>query len=125
MGDDVGQSSCGGIWASIYNKENGMSIAEDMKKKGVAWTKANKKAGSRIQGLELIRSKLKASLKPFQEEPGLYIFDNCVHLIRTLPTLPRSEYNSEDIDTNAEDHAYDALRYRILKRGVAVKVQQM
>lgn len=43
--------------------------------------------------------------------PGLQIFENCVNLIRTLPALPYSKVQVEDVDTNAEDHAYDALRY--------------
>jgi phage terminase large subunit len=48
------------------------------------------------------------------EKSKLYIFDNCVNLIRTLPALPLDEKNLEDVDTNAEDHAYDALTYGLL-----------
>ena len=44
-------------------------------------------------------------------KPGLVIFENCVNLVRTLPALPYSKVNVEDVDTNAEDHAYDALKY--------------
>ena len=55
------------------------------------------------------------------ELPGLYIFDNCNHFIRTVPTLPRSERDIEDVDTNAEDHIADESRYRIYqKRQVSV-----
>jgi hypothetical protein len=43
--------------------------------------------------------------------PRLLIYSNCVNLIRTLPALPRSNRNPEDVETTAEDHAYDALRY--------------
>lgn len=43
--------------------------------------------------------------------PRLLIYSNCVNLIRTLPALPRSARNPEDVETTAEDHAYDALRY--------------
>ena len=44
-------------------------------------------------------------------EPGLVVMKNCTNLIRTLPALPYSKTKFEDVDTNAEDHAYDALRY--------------
>lgn len=43
--------------------------------------------------------------------PRLQVFENCVNLIRTLPTLPYDRLKVEDVDTNAEDHPYDTLRY--------------
>ncbi|QWY81907.1 terminase [Arthrobacter phage Sicarius2] len=43
--------------------------------------------------------------------PRLLIYDTCTELIRTLEALPRDEKNPEDVDTHAEDHAPDALRY--------------
>ena len=49
-------------------------------------------------------------------EPRLRIVSTCTNLIRTLPTLPLSKTNSEDVDTKAEDHAYDALRYMCMTR---------
>lgn len=111
--------------SSIWNEENGMSIQVDMRKKKVTWKKANKKAGSRVHGLELLRSRLKAVLTNPTEEQGLYFFDHCVNTIRTLPTLPRSESNPEDVNSDAEDHIYDAVRYRLLSATAAIKVQQI
>ena len=46
-------------------------------------------------------------LKP----PRLQVFSTCTNLIRTLPALPYDTIRVEDVDTDAEDHAYDALRY--------------
>lgn len=43
----------------------------------------------------------------------LKIMRRCEHLIRTLPAVVRDKHNSEDVDTNCEDHAYDALRAMI------------
>lgn len=43
--------------------------------------------------------------------PGLVIYETCPNLIRTLPALPYDNVKVEDVDTKAEDHAYDALRY--------------
>jgi hypothetical protein len=33
-----------------------------------------------------------------------------------MPTLPLSKTNPEDVDTKADDHAYDALRYMMMSR---------
>jgi len=97
---------------AIFNTENGNCIADDMMEHGVYWTRSDKSPGSRIQGLEKIRELLKNAIKNGKELPGLYIFDTCTHTIRTLPTLPRDEKKPDDIDTNAEDHIYDVIRYR-------------
>lgn len=101
---------------AIYTEENKNCIADDMKKEGIVWTRSDKKPGSRIQGLEKIRELLKNAIKHPKEKPGLYFFDCCVHCIRTIPTLPRDEKNPEDIDSEAEDHVYDIVRYRVTNK---------
>lgn len=98
---------------AIFNTQNGNCIADDMRKVGVYWNESDKSPGSRIQGLEKLRELLKNALKNGNELPGLYIFNTCIHTIRTLPILPRDEKKPDDIDTNAEDHIYDVVRYRI------------
>lgn len=47
---------------------------------------------------------------------GLRIFSNCTNLIRTLPMLVHDTTNPEDLDTDGEDHAPDALRYGLMSR---------
>jgi hypothetical protein len=37
-------------------------------------------------------------------------------MIAQLPGLPLDKKNHVDVDTNAEDHLYDALRYGIMTR---------
>lgn len=44
-------------------------------------------------------------------EPGLLVFSTCENFIRTLPSLVYDKKRVEDVDTDGEDHAYDALRY--------------
>lgn len=75
---------------------------------------SNKSPGSRINGLELLRARLKASTAVPMEKPGIFFFNTCLHTLRTIPVLPRDESNIEDADTRAEDHLYDAVRYRLL-----------
>ena len=45
------------------------------------------------------------------------MFRNCRNLIRTLPAIPRDAKKPEDLNTAAEDHALDALRYLLMGRG--------
>lgn len=75
---------------------------------------SNKAAGSRQRGLELLRTYLEAALARPMEHPGLFVFDTCADWVRTVPVLPRSEKDPEDVDTQAEDHAYDETRYRLV-----------
>lgn len=108
--------------SSIFNKENGNSIAGDMEKIGVRWKPANKQAGSRTIGWELMRERLKCSTK--REGPGLYVFDTCRQFIRTVPVLPRDSRNPDDVDTETEDHCADETRYRCLCKRYSVTVRQ-
>jgi len=46
--------------------------------------------------------------------PKLHITAGCPNLLRTLPVLPYDKTKTEDLDTHAEDHAADALRYLVM-----------
>jgi hypothetical protein len=100
--------------SAIYAVENDKSIGKDMEKAGVYWTEADKRPGSRKSGFEALRKRLKSVLQSPLEEPGLFVFDNCTHFIRTIPVLPRDQRDPDDIDTDAEDHVYDEARYRVM-----------
>jgi len=98
--------------------DRGPSIFETLNRQGCRWTKADQSPRSRINGkLEIHRRLAKTILnKNGNYEPALQIFSTCRNLIRTLPALPLDKNNQEDVDTNAEDHAYDALRYGCMSR---------
>jgi hypothetical protein len=49
-------------------------------------------------------------------DPMLFIFSTGHHLLRTLPVMQHSEHDAEDLDTDAEDHAVDELRYACMSR---------
>jgi hypothetical protein len=52
--------------------------------------------------------------------PMLHVLDGtCEDLVRTLPSLPYDPNKVEDVDTNAEDHIADALRYLVMAIGTA------
>ena len=103
--------------SSIFDSDQGMSIGDDMAAAGVSWLHADKSPGSRKIGWEKIRQRLKAATETPMESPGLFIFDHCTQWIRTVPTLPRDKKKRDDVDTNAEDHAGDATRYRLMTDG--------
>lgn len=89
------------------------TIGKKMGDKGISWERSDKSKGSRKNGLQLLRDRLKASLD--KEGQGVYFMSNCQASIETLPSLPRDEKDPDDVDTNSEDHVYDEVRYRILK----------
>lgn len=99
--------------SAIFDTQNGNCIAQDMLDSGITWLHADKRPGSRINGWEVLRSRLKAALIQPIEEPALFVFDTCLHFIRTVPVLPRAENNPDDVDTKAEDHVGDETRYRL------------
>jgi hypothetical protein len=88
------------------------TIEKKMQDEGLYFELSNKSPGSRIVGLELMRDRLQASID--QEGPGLYFMRNCVASIKTIPAVPRDPVKINDVDTKAEDHAYDMCRYRVL-----------
>ena len=110
--------------SSIFSTENGNSIAGDMETAGVTWQAANKAPGSRKLGWERMRGLLSSAMQSPQEKPGLFVFENCSQFIRTVPVLPCSERDPEDVDTDSEDHVADEARYRVLSmRPVARRVK--
>ncbi len=94
---------------------NGRAIVKEYELQGVYWEKANKNPGSRTAGLQILRAKLRASLQKPMEEPGIFIFSHCHQFKRTIPVLPRDERRVDDVDTDSEDHIFDAVRYRLLQ----------
>jgi len=90
----------------------GPSIAETMIRNGCRWRPSDRSPKSRINGKLEIHKRLMITDK----EPGIRVFKTCKNLVRTLSTLPLDKNNQEDVDTHAEDHAYDALRYGCMSR---------
>ena len=88
----------------------GPTVGEALIKAGHKLRRADK---NRIQGKIQIHEFLKIKENG---RPRLQIFNSCPNLIRELQSIPLSKTNPEDVDTNASDHAYDALRYLIMSR---------
>lgn len=89
------------------------TIEKKMADCGIRWLESDKSPGSRRNGLDLMRERLKAAKTG--EGVALYFMQNCLASISTIPTLPRDPKKPDDIDTTAEDHPYDMARYRVLR----------
>lgn len=95
-------------WA--HRGHDGPSISEIFHEEGVYMMRAD---NDRLAGKMQIHDRLRVN---DNGHPSLFILDNCQHLIRTLPALPYDTRRPEDVDTDAEDHLYDALRYLLMGR---------
>ncbi len=93
------------MWTTNSFEDRTFSTADEYAAEGVPLTKAD---NDRLTG----KRKVDNLLEDFADgRPGLMVFETCPNLIRTLPALTYDAANVEDVDTQAEDHAYDCLRY--------------
>lgn len=108
--------SVGNADGQIFNKINDddPTIAEWFEKEGIEWDRADKSKGSRVQGLALMQERMLSSMQN-NGRPALYIMRRNADFIETVPTLPPDPKNPDDVDTEAEDHAYDGARYAVLR----------
>jgi len=101
--DDIADPA---YWAKQSEKE-GMLYSPQMfyADEGIYLSKGNndRKVGAKVmyESLEI----------PDEGDPKLRFTENCLYCIETIPNLPGAERDPEDIDTQSEDHAYDAIRY--------------
>lgn len=109
-----GRTKSGPADSAIFSGNPGTrTTGEIMRSEGVSFTESDKRPGSRAIGWEAMRRMMTAAMQERPEEPGLWVFDTCSQFIRTIPTLPRDEKKPDDIDTDAEDHIADEVRYRV------------
>jgi hypothetical protein len=103
----------------------GKPSADIYAENGVHLTKAGKGPGSRVTRVRRTRTYLaEAPACPHHRALGwdtcplAHFFSVCENLIRTLPTLPHADTGDpEDVNTKAEDHAYDAMSYLLINLG--------
>lgn len=100
---------------SIWDKSRGESIARVMEKHPY-YIHFKPGKNDRLSGLMQFHYRMH-----FDEngECLFQVFKDCKQTIRTLPALVYDEKNVEDIDTDGEDHIYDAVRYGLMEYTVA------
>lgn len=115
--------------SQIWTEEDGPSIYSNFTKEGVFWEKADKAPGSRKHGWEQMRKRMlgavppwdrpnvePGTIRPYQwkrEDPSLFVFNTCKAFLETVPSLPRDDKDTDDVDSDAEDHVADECRYRV------------
>ena len=114
--EDDGTISYGVLDSSLWHKrgDTGPSLAEQMVQRGCRFRPSDRSKGSRVAGKNELHRRLQVD--EFTEEPRLVFFNTCRNIISQLPSIPLDKRNPEDVDTKAEDHLYDALRYGIMTR---------
>ena len=104
---------------AIFDRSRGDSVADQMRDigdgRGVLFQKGD---NNRLNGLMQVHERLRFDKFGY---PGLQVFETCKDFIRTFPNLPYSTTHIEDVDTDAEDHSYDSLRYMCMFRPVAAE----
>lgn len=109
---------------SIYKEDGGPSIynqilagAKPVHRVGQLWEKA---ANQRIPGWQKMRDLIAG-----KDDPMFYVMANNLEFLRTVPVLPRDERNWDDVDTDAEDHIADEVRYACMRKKRFLKVQKL
>jgi hypothetical protein len=107
--------SYGVLDSSLWHQRGdpGPSLAEQMIREGCRWRPSDRSKGSRVSGKNEFHRRLQID---DLGKPGIMFFDTCINCIAQIPVLPIDRDNPEDIDTDSEDHLYDAIRYGIMTR---------
>ena len=102
---------------ACFDRSRGDSVADQMRpetgRPGVVFRGGDH---TRMPGLMQVHERLR-----FREDgrPMLYVFSTCRDWLRTVPALPYDPIRTEDVDSKAEDHAYDEMRYFLMDRPLA------
>lgn len=102
---------------SMWQKREGVTgdcLAKEYEAEGIRLVRAN---NDRLAGLNAVHEALSWKELPNRQQlraPRLQVFSTCTNTVRTLPALPYDNIRVEDVDTDAEDHPYDALRYGLM-----------
>lgn len=100
---------------ATFANTGGQTIAEAFAIHGVPCQPADNtrvaKAGA-MSGWNNMRQRLAGR----DGDPSFFVFDTCIHFIRTIPVLQHDKNRAEDLDTEAEDHVADEVRYALSSR---------
>lgn len=98
---------------------SGPTIEEELNKvliehKLVPFMKSSK---GRLEGADAFKQRLIGNtMEDGTTKPAIYFFSTCIHCIRTIPAIGHDKHKPELPDTNAEDHALDAILYSCMSR---------
>ena len=103
----------------------GPTIHDDFVQEGVYFTKAD---NDRIPGKLQVHKRLKPEIEigpgsgeVISQKAMLMIANSCNSFWRTMPLLAENPKNPDDVNTDQEDHIYDAVRYMCMARPLSPK----
>ncbi len=108
----------------IFREDRGKSVAQLFREHGIYFRQGDntREAGKMQVHYRLrMRPEMGDDGKPLMfgkepmQRPRLQVFSTCRDFIRTIPALPYSTTQPEDVDTKAEDHCYDDMRYFLME----------
>jgi hypothetical protein len=125
--DEAGRAKRERIDAAVldpaaFSEDGGPSHAERMALRGAVFTRADNRrvaAHGAIGGWDMLRERLKGEVDEDDVPVGppmLFLFQTCVHTIRTIPALQHDDHRPEDVNSDGEDHAGDETRYACMSR---------
>ncbi|WP_458730061.1 hypothetical protein [Pseudomonas brenneri] len=102
----------------IYNgskvdQGNAPTVAKDLKAEGMDFVNSDKSPGSRVTSSQLMFGRLHATKIQDPTNPHIYFFPAAKYLIKTLPFLQRDDDQLDAVAKGPDDHAWDALAYRL------------
>jgi Terminase large subunit, T4likevirus-type, N-terminal len=100
---------------AVFSNTGGQTIGEAFNMNGVPVLAAdNTRVAGRgaMSGWNNIRRRLTGD----NDVPTFYVFSTCTHFIRTVPVLQHDKNRAEDLDSEAEDHVADEVRYALASR---------
>jgi hypothetical protein len=110
---------------ACWDASRGPSIAEQLATNGVVFRQSQKNRVARgaqgYSGWDQMRVRLVGEWQgdgaPPDDCPAMMVFTtDCPNAIRTIPVLQHDPDYAEDLDTDSEDHAADAIRYGCMSR---------
>ena len=108
------------------NQVHGPSFTEDAARHGLFFLKAD---NDRLRGKQQchmrfqLEQETNAEGEVIAEHPRFVAFNSCKNFWRTMQELREDPKRPEDVDTDQEDHIYDAFRYACMSRPIIPKIK--
>lgn len=109
---------------SKVDQGNAPTVAKELKAAGMEFVNSDKSPGSRVTSAQLMFDRLHATKTQDPSKPHIYLFKSCQFALKTLPNLHRDEDQPDAVAKGPDDHAWDALAYRLTWKRPVTSIQQ-
>ena len=103
---------------AIFKGQTGITIADTFAECGVYFQPG---VNERVAGWMQCRYRLQFDDRGI---PRFYVFNTCKEFLRTIPTLQHDEIDTEDLDSDGEDHIADMWRYVCMQNVIKAYVEE-